>query len=94
MDHLEEMANQLRLVVEIPLFIGFQHHPRWLAGFQPSTVSHNITQLFLETNLLDIDDTQRCNTRPFHDGLMARIAYGIPVCSPSGTCRGSFLMQI
>ena len=22
-------ANQLRLVVEIPLFTGFQHHPRW-----------------------------------------------------------------
>ena len=31
--------NQLRLVVEIPLFIGFQHHARWLGmRFQPSTV--------------------------------------------------------
>ena len=32
-------------VVEIPIiYYGFQHHPRWLAGFQPSTVffvAHN-----------------------------------------------------
>ena len=25
--------HQLRLVVEIPLFTGFQRHPKWLAGF-------------------------------------------------------------
>ena len=25
-------VHQLRLVVEIPLFKGFQHHPRWLFG--------------------------------------------------------------
>ena len=29
-------------VVEIPWFLGFQHHPRWLGmGFQPSTVVAN-----------------------------------------------------
>ena len=34
-------THQLRLVVEIPLFIGFfLHHPRWLGmGFQSLTVS-------------------------------------------------------
>ncbi len=30
--------NQLRLVV-FPIIYRFQHHPRWLAGLQPSTVS-------------------------------------------------------
>ncbi len=30
----------------IPLFIGFQHHPRWLAGFQPSTVVYQRVRVF------------------------------------------------
>ena len=30
----------------IPLFIGFQHHPRWLARFQPSTVRINLWLFF------------------------------------------------
>ena len=28
---MAEILHQLRLVVEIPLFIGFQHHPRWFS---------------------------------------------------------------
>ena len=33
-------ANQLRLVVYPIIYYGFQHHPRWLARFQPSTSYH------------------------------------------------------
>ena len=35
----DQLTSWGTLVVEIPLFIGFQHHPRWLGmGFQPSRV--------------------------------------------------------
>ena len=40
-------ANLLRLVVELPLFTGFQKHPRWLAlEFLPSTVHKLLLRLF------------------------------------------------
>ena len=35
----EIRLTQLRLVVDPIIYDGFQHHPRWLARFQPSTVS-------------------------------------------------------
>ena len=51
-------ADQLRLVVEIPLFTRFQHHPRWLFGIsEPSTVGFGmcgftLTACFFQNNLV------------------------------------------
>ncbi len=59
-----------RLVVEIPLFIGFQHHPRWLFGISAINSSKGGDNLkFSFFKICQVVDLALKNSPPNPGGL-------------------------